>query len=114
MNSFVVADSKGSRIHIRNPGAFVKKHLLDEFAAHQDITKGLNGVGVYFADSYCSRQKGPVEYTNELLRQYTSKGSDFKEFTPKHLSRIQHKLNKRPRERLNFSTPLKEFFKHFN
>ena len=85
-----------------------------EFAAHQDITRGLNGVVVYFADSYCSWQKGLVEYTNKLLRQYIPKGSDFKEFNPRHLTKIQHKLNKRPREKLNFSTPLKEFFKHFH
>lgn len=85
-----------------------------EFATHQDITRGLNGLIVYFADSYCSGQKGLVEYTNKLIRQYIPKGSNFMQFTPKYLSNIQHKLNKRPREKLNFSTPLKEFFKHFH
>ena len=84
-----------------------------EFAAHHLITKALKGVVVYFADSYCSWQKGLVEYTNKLIRQYIPKGTDFNLITPKFLKKIQTKLNKRPREKLNFSTPLKEFFKHF-
>ena len=85
-----------------------------EFAAHQFITEHLNGVTVYFADSYCSWQKGLVEYTNKLIRQYIPKGADFCHFTPQFIKRIQYKLNKRPREKLNFSTPMEEFFKHFS
>ena len=85
-----------------------------EFAAHELISKGLNGVTVYFADSYCSWQKGLVEYTNKLIRQYIPKGTDFSTVTPNFIKKIQTKLNKRPREKLNFSTPLKEFFKHFS
>lgn len=85
-----------------------------EFAAHELITKGLNGVTVYFADSYCSWQKGLVEYTNKLIRQYIPKGTDFATVTPQFIKKIQTKLNKRPREKLNFSNPLKEFFKHFS
>ena len=85
-----------------------------EFAAHELITKGLNGVTVFFADSYCSWQKGLVEYTNKLIRQYIPKGTDFTKVTPQFIKKIQTKLNKRPREKLNFSTPMKEFFKHFS
>ena len=85
-----------------------------EFAAHELITKGLNGVVVYFADSYCSWQKGLVEYTNKLIRQYIPKGTDFSNITPQFIKKIQSKLNRRPREKLNFSTPLKEFFRHFS
>lgn len=84
-----------------------------EFSAHQEITKGLKGVVVYFADSYCSWQKGLVEYTNKLIRQYIPKGTDFTSVTPRFVKKIQHKLNRRPREKLKFSTPLVEFFKHF-
>lgn len=84
-----------------------------EFSAHQEITKGLKGVVVYFADSYCSWQKGLVEYTNKLIRQYIPKGTDFSTVTPNFIKKIQTKLNRRPREKLNFSTPKVEFFKHF-
>ena len=43
-----------------------------EFAAHKDITRFL-GVPVYFADPYCSWQKGAIENTNKLIRQYIQK-----------------------------------------
>lgn len=84
-----------------------------EFSAHQLITEGLNGVTVYFADSYCSWQKGLVEYTNKLIRQYIQKGTDFSTVTSAFVKKIQTRLNRRPREKLSFSTPTREFFKHF-
>lgn len=85
-----------------------------EFAKHQMITKTLKGVVVYFADPYASWQKGLVEYTNKLIRQYVPKGSDFDEISPHQLMKIQKKLNNRPRKKLGFSTPKIEFFKHFS
>ena len=92
----------------------ITTHNGSEFSAHQEITKGLKGVVVYFADSYCSWQKGLVENTNKLIRQYIPKGTDFATITPGFVKKIQTKLNRRPREKLNFSTPKTEFFKHFS
>ncbi len=51
-----------------------------EFSHHKLITNALKGVVVYFADPYASWQKGLVEHTNKLIRQYVPKGSDFDEF----------------------------------
>ncbi len=85
-----------------------------EFARHKMITKALKGVIVYFADPYASWQKGLVEYTNKLIRQYIPKRSDFDEFNTQKLMEIQKKLNSRPRKKLNYSTPKKEFFRHFS
>ena len=82
-----------------------------EFAAHKDITKYL-GVPVYFADPYCSWQKGAIENTNKLIRQYIPKKDSFEHYTDKRIMSIQRELNERPREKLNFSTPKREFFKH--
>ncbi len=87
-----------------------------EFAAHLDITaglrmKGLPDVTVYFADSYCSWQKGAVENVNKLIRQYIPKKSNFNEFSDEYIRNVGRKLNLRPRKRLNFSTPKDEFFK---
>lgn len=84
-----------------------------EFSAHQEITKGLKSVVVYFADSYCSWQKGLVEYTNKLIRHYIPKDTDFDTITSQFVKKIQTKLNRRPKEKLNFSTPTVKFFKHF-
>ena len=82
-----------------------------EFAAHKDITRFL-GVPVYFADPYCSWQKGAIENTNKLIRQYIPKKDSFEYYTDKRIMSIQKKLNERPREKINFSTSKCEFFKY--
>jgi len=84
-----------------------------EFAEHKYICERLKGVTVYFADSYCSWQKGAVENTNKLIRQYIPKGTDFDTVADAFIMKVQKKLNSRPREKLSFSTPRDEFFKHF-
>ena len=81
-----------------------------EFACHKKIAKAL-GTTVYFADSYASWQKGGIENENKLVRQYMPKGTDFGELSDKYIKEVQYKINRRPREKLNFSTPKKEFFK---
>lgn len=68
-----------------------------EFAAHLDITKGLTMKGrepviVYFADSYCSWQKGAIENANKLIRRYIPKNSNFNDFTDRKIKMIQYKL----------------------
>lgn len=83
-----------------------------EFSSHEWLTKKLRAP-VYFADPYCSGQKGAVENANKLLRQYFPKGTDFNHVTQTELNKVQAKINRRPREKLDFSTPKDEFFKHF-
>lgn len=81
-----------------------------EFACHKKIAKAL-GTTVYFADSYASWQKGAIENENKLIRQYIPKGTDFRELSDEFIKEVQYKINRRPREKLNFSTPKREFFK---
>jgi IS30 family transposase len=93
--------------------AFIKTITTDngsEFMEHQWLAKKLNTT-VYFADPFCSGQKGAVENANKLLRQYFPKGTDFREVSQSKLNEVQVKINRRPREKLNFSTPVAEFFK---
>ena len=47
-----------------------------EFCDHRKISQAL-GATVYFADPYSSWQKGCIENTNKLIRQYIPKGIDF-------------------------------------
>ena len=84
-----------------------------EFAAHEWITKKL-GVPVYFTDAYASWQKGNIENTNKLVRQYIPKGTDISRVTDRRIASIQAKINRRPREKLNFNTPKEEFYKHYS
>lgn len=72
-----------------------------EFAAHLDITAGLRirgmpDVTVYFADTYCSWQKGAVEHENKLIRQYIPKKSNFNDFSDNYIRNVGRKLNLRP------------------
>ena len=90
-----------------------------EFAAHLDITKGLTTKGedkviVYFADSYSAWQKGAIENANKLIRKYIPKKADFNDFTDVYIKKVQYKLNRRPREKLQFDTPKLCFFKNIS
>ena len=75
-----------------------------EFYCHEYITKKL-GVKVYFADPHAPWQKGGIENTNGLIRQYIPKGTDFKDISQQKIKMIQRKINARPREKLNFLSP---------
>ncbi len=81
-----------------------------EFMNHQWLTKHI-GATVYFADPFCSGQKGAVENANKLFRQYFPKGTDFRLIEQSQFDAIQAKINRRPREKLNYSSPKIEFFK---
>lgn len=82
-----------------------------EFVKHSRISNGLSTT-VYFADSYASWQKGAIENMNKLVRQYLPKGTDFRDVADEYVKNVQYKLNRRPREKLDFSTPKDEFFKN--
>ena len=81
-----------------------------EFRSHKKISEALKAP-VYFADSYASWQKGGIENMNKLIRQYIPKGTDFRELSDEFIHSVQLKINRRPREKLNFSTPKDEFFR---
>lgn len=89
-----------------------------EFCAHRMISKALAPKGtknpnlVFFADSYASWQKGAIENANKLIRQYIPKGTVFSSLSDRVIRKIQHKINRRPREKLNFKSPKEVFFKH--
>jgi len=82
-----------------------------EFAYHEQMTTALNA-DVYFADPYCSWQRGLNENTNGLLRQYWPKCTDFKKVSPKEVADVIVELNNRPRKKLNYKTPAKVMAEH--
>ena len=73
-----------------------------EFAEHEWIAHRL-ALDI-FTDAYASWQKGAIENTNKLIRQYITKGTDISTVTDKRIKMTQAKINRRPREKLNFST----------
>lgn len=80
-----------------------------EFAEHLLIAKRLK-TKIFFAHPYSSWEKGCIEYHNKLIRQYIPKGTDFDSITDEMLKEIIIKINRRPRMKLDFSSPVVEFF----
>ena len=81
-----------------------------EFAEQEWMARHL-GLDVYCTDAYASWQKGTIENTNKLIRQYIRKQANFNDFTDKKIASIQKKVNRRPRQKLNFKTPKSEFYR---
>jgi len=79
-----------------------------EFAEHEKIAKALD-TKIYFAHPYSSWEKGLIEYSNKLIRQYIPKKSNFNDFSNQDISMIQKKINAIPRKKKNwiFADPSK-------
>lgn len=63
---------------------------------------------IYFADPYCSNQRGRNENTNGLVRNYFPKGTDFKIITNEEDQRVEDILNNRSRKRYNWRSPFEQ------
>lgn len=59
----------------------------------------------YFCAAYHSWEKGTVENTIGLVRQYLPKGGDLTYVTQQELMTISQAINDRPRKRLRYRTP---------
>jgi IS30 family transposase len=75
------------------------------FRKHEELSRLLN-IPVYFCHPYHSWEKGGVEYSNKLIRQYIPKGSDISQYSDESIQTMQDKLNNRPRKCLGYKTPL--------
>jgi IS30 family transposase len=62
-----------------------------EFSRHKEIAKSLN-VKVYFTDPYSSWQKGAIENTNKLIRQYIPKRINFDTLSDKYIQQVENKM----------------------
>jgi IS30 family transposase len=75
-----------------------------EFAAFKSV-EHRTGISVYFADPYCSWQRGTNENTNGLIRQFIPKGCDMTKVSKQTVENAVDALNHRPRKILGFKTP---------
>lgn len=80
-----------------------------EFAGHEQLTRAL-GAQVYFCDPGMPGQKGTIENTNGLLRQFFPKRSRFDKVTQAQVDTAVRFLNLRPRKCLNWASPFEVFF----
>lgn len=69
------------------------------------LIENQTAVRFYFATPHHSWERGSNENSNGLIRQYLPKGKSMQKLTQQQCDAIAHRLNTRPRKRLNFKTP---------
>lgn len=76
-----------------------------EFADFLNIEKDLQTT-IYFADPHSPWQRGLNENTNDILRFFYPKGTDFLEVNEEEFQNVIHLINSRPRKCLGYLSPL--------
>jgi transposase, IS30 family len=67
------------------------------------------GAPIFFCHPYASWEKGAVENSNGLIRQYLPKGCDLSAYDDQKIWAFQERLNHRPRKCLGYKTPYEVF-----
>ncbi len=80
-----------------------------EFHSYSSIERAI-GLKFYFATPHHAWERGTNENTNGLIRQYLPKGTSMATLTQQDCNVIAHKLNTRPRKRLDYQTPQECFY----
>ncbi len=80
-----------------------------EFTRHREIAQALQA-DVYFAHPQSAWERGSNENANGLIRQYFPRGTNFTDLTDAEISRVEMRLNHRPRKWLGLSSPYMVFF----
>jgi len=75
-----------------------------EFGEFWDLERELEAP-IYFTHPLCPWERGTVENTIGLLRQFIPKKSDLTQVTEQDLNELEVVINSRPRKSLNYRTP---------
>jgi IS30 family transposase len=68
------------------------------------------GVPVYFCKPLKPHQRGTIENTIGLLRQYITRKTDIEKYTEKDIDDIENLINFRPRKCLDYKTPYEVYY----
>lgn len=68
------------------------------------------GTVTYFCDPYKPQQRGTVENTIGLLRQYVQRKTDISGWKERDTRKLERKINLRPRKVLGYKTPYEVYF----
>ena len=80
-----------------------------EFAEHERMAAALD-MEIFFANPYCSWERGLNENGNGLIRQYFPKDMELSEITDEQVRQAMERLNLRPRKVLGYKTPHEVLF----
>lgn len=75
-----------------------------EFGQPKDLENSLD-IAVYFAHPYSSWERGTVENTNGLIRQFYPKKTNFNDISDESIASMQNNLNGRPRKMFGYRSP---------
>lgn len=91
----------------RYPNSIHKSMTFDNGTENveHELLKQFSNCQTFFAHPYHSWEKGTVENTIGLIREFIPKGTDLTQVKQKDLNTISLMLNDRPRKRLGFKTP---------
>lgn len=76
----------------------------NEFGKYEDLEAKLK-IPIYFCHPYTSWERGSVENTNGLLRQYIPKKTDISKISDEQIKWLENEINNRPRKVLEGLTP---------
>ena len=94
----------------RKPRKSITNDNGREFSYPEQLEKKLK-TKIFFCRPYASWERGTVENTNGLIRQYFPKKTDFNKVKDEVLELLENSLNLRPRKTLKFLTPHEVFYK---
>ena len=80
-----------------------------EFARCHRLERRL-GVDLYYTEPGCPYQRGTNANTNGLIRQYSSKGPDFRDISHRQIREVENLQNDRPRACSGYKTLSEMFF----
>ena len=78
-----------------------------EFHDYDGIETSFTGSNIkrtahYYADAYCSWQRGSNKNANKMIRRFISKGTSLKKYSKKAIKKIQEWMNNYPRKMFDF------------
>jgi len=80
-----------------------------EFSEFRALENNLN-TEVYFAEPHKPWQRGTNENTNDILRFFFPKGTNFHKVSEEEIKRVVYLINTRPRKCLNWKSPFEVFW----
>lgn len=85
------------------------REFLDVDALEKSAFSNKKRTKLYYADPYCSWQRGTNENTNRIVRRFIAKGKDIARFTKKWIKEFTEWINNYPRKILGYATPTELF-----